>query len=158
MIMLVWQGKSMLANFSIPMLMSGVLSMYSEDSKWKQAIWNLIIVIAGINFSAVGLYLMSITYLVTGLPYLVLQAVKKNWKTIVDILVKVICTMLPIVLISFVLYFQVTTSSTGSDYVTTLPKSWLSIFYKGIGSGPYLIVLILCFVHIFMKETDILKK
>ena len=158
MITRIWQGKAMLANFAIPMMMSGVLSMYSEEVKWKQAIWNLIIVIAGINFSAVGLYLMSICYLVSGLPYLVLQAIKKNWKNLIDIVLKVVLTMLPVVIVTLVLYMKVTTSSTGQAYVTVAPKSWLSIFYSGIGSVPYAIILLISFVHIFFNDNNIFNK
>ncbi len=158
MILRIWQGKAMLANFAIPMLMSGILSMYSEKVKWRQAIWNLILVFAGINFSAVGVYLMSITYLVTGAPYLILQATKKNWKNIIDIMLKVILTMLPVVLASLILYMNFTTSSTGQAYVTTAPKSWFSIFYSGYGSLPYAIILLLCFAHIFNNEENEVKK
>ena len=154
----IWQGKAMLANFAIPMLMSGVLSMYSKNVKWKQALWNLVIVIAGINLSAVGIYLMAITYLVTGTPYLILQAIKKNWKTVFDILIKVVSTMLPVMIAALILYMRISTSSTGKTYAATPPKSWFAVFYSGYGSVPYIIVFLICFVHLFLHEKDIIKR
>lgn len=158
MLLRIWQGKSMLANFIIPMLMSGILCMYSEDVKWKQAIWNLVLVIAGINLSVVGIYLTAIVYFVTGVPYLVFQALKKNWKVVFDITFKAVITMLPVVLFALSLYLQLTSSSSGQEYVTAMPKSWMSIFYGIYGTAPYFIVFIVCLAHIFFNEKDDLKK
>ncbi len=158
MLLRIWQGKAMLANFIIPMLMSSILSMYSEKVKWKQAIWNLILVIAGINLSVVGIYLMSIVYFVTGMPYLVLQAKRKNWKNVLGITIKVFSTMLPVIIVALFLYMKLTSSSSGQTYVSTPPKSWMSVLYSGYGAVPFFIVFILCFVHIYLHEKDIVKK
>lgn len=149
----IWQGKAMLVNYAFPVFLSSCIEVYQKRDLWRNWIWNVIIVIAGMAFTVVGLYLMPIYYVVAGIPYIAKKAVKKDGKRCGQVCLRAFLTMLPVILFDVYVFVRVMTSKTGQSYSQTATVSWDSVFEMTMGQGCCFVLFLGALLYLFVQKS-----
>lgn len=148
----VWQGKAMLVNFAFPMLIANCICIYQKRDNIYTWIFNVVIVLSGMAFTTVGIYLMPITYLIVGIPYIINRIIKKDMKRVFILLRNATLSMLPIVLFDVYTFLLLMNSSTGEKYMQRAAHKWGDIFEMTMMRGSYFVLLLLCCIYLVVKK------
>lgn len=154
----IWQGKAMLVNFAFPMLMGYCIDIYKEKENTGTWILNLIIVITGIGFTVVGIYLMPIFYLMIGIPYLTRCGILKQWKRCWKLIIQAFVSMLPVILYILYTFYMVASSASGEEYMSASPPIWKNVFDMTMRQGAYFILFLLSMLWLFLKKRENIAK
>lgn len=148
----IWQGKAMLVNFAFPMLMSSCIDIYKKTEKTGTWVINLIIVVCGLGFSVVGVFLMPIYYLIIGIPHLICCCVKKHWKRFWKLIFNAVASMLPVILYILYVFFMVVNSASGEEYMSAAAPDWKTVFDMTMGKGSYFILFLLSVLYLLIYK------
>lgn len=147
----IWQGKVMLANFAIPLLIGNCIDIYKEKDTIHIWVMNLFIVITGICFTVVGVYLMPIAYLITGLPYIIKTLYEKRFDRFRSTIIRAAVTMIPVIILVGYLFVRLMSAETGSSYTKQIPQSWDYTFSITMMQGSYFILFLFSIVYMLTK-------
>ena len=142
MLLRIWQGKAVLASFLLMMLLHCCLGIYKGDYSWRRWLIGLMIIIAGVGCSVIGIYMLPIAYMVYGFPLILLLLYKKDFVNLSLVFKRLIVTMLPIIIMAgFVLYGAVS-GKWGGDIIPTgqTEPDWL-FTYNTTFTDSYMIYL-----------------
>lgn len=150
----IWQGKAMLVNFAFPMLISNCIDIYKGKEKTGTWIINFIIVVSGIGFTVVGVYLMPICYVVIGGPYLIYCGVGKQWKRLRKLAISAVISMLPVILYILYVFYGVVNSDAGGEYMLSDAPDWKSIFDMTMGQGAYFVLYLMSISYMLIYKSS----
>ena len=150
----IWQGKAMLVNFVFPMLMGYCIDIYKEKENTGTWVLNLILVIAGIGFTVVGIYLMPVFYLMIGIPYLIYCGILKQWKRCWKLVIRAFISMLPVILYILYTFYMVINSASGEEYMSAPAPVWENVFDMTMRQGAYFILFLLSMLYLFLKKGE----
>lgn len=150
----IWQGKAMLVNFAFPMLIGYCIDIYRKKENVGTWILNLIVVIAGIGFSVVGIYLMPAFYIVIGMPYLIYCGILKQWKRCWKLIIQAFVSMLPVILYILYTFYMVISSASGEKYMSASAPVWKNVFDMTMGQGAYFVLFLLSMLYLFLKKGE----
>lgn len=150
----IWQGKAMLVNFAFPMLIGNCIDIYKEKEKMGTWIINFIIVVSGIGFTVVGLYLMPIYYVVIGMPYLIYCGVGKKWKRLRKLVIGAVISMLPVIFYILHALYGVVSSDAGREYMLSDAPDWKSIYDMTMGQGAYFVLYLMSISYMLIRKSS----
>lgn len=129
----IWQGKALLANFVFPMMIYQQIEDYEDSSEKVAWISKGMTMISGAAFSIVGIYLVPICYFVLELPYLLWLAINRN-KKIWKVLKVIAVFLVPGILLGGLAFAYVISTSSGINYLNKEPTHWAVWFLVTIGT------------------------
>ncbi|MBE6119177.1 MAG: hypothetical protein E7189_01870 [Erysipelotrichaceae bacterium] len=149
----IWQGKAMLANFMIPMVLNNCITLFRKEKlyEWRIFIANVVIVVAGMATTAVGLYLMPITYLCVGLTLIINKLLNRQPTKVLGIIAKAVITLLPVLIYDLYITVKLMSSSSGVSYMSATPKSFLEVFKQTMMNGYVFWIFLACIVFLLIK-------
>lgn len=148
----IWQGKAMIVNFAFPMLIANCINIYRKRDNIFTWIFNALIVVVGMGFSTVGIYLMPIAYLIIGIPYIINRIFKKDFKRVFNVLKYAIITMLHIAVFDIYMFFSITGSANVEKYMQRSASKWVDIFDMTMMRESYFVLLLLSCVYLLAKK------
>ena len=153
----IWQGKAVLANIAIPVLLHSCIMVYKADYTWKRWIINLLIIISGIGLSVIGTYYMPIAYFTFGLPLVIYVLYSKNYQNALLIIKRVVATFIPIIVFAIYVFLysmkSIENGSTMNDYPLSYIEVFKETFSNSIFGLLYLVsIIIISFEYILSKK------
>lgn len=154
----IWQGKAVLANFIFPTLIGNCVCVYKKKDNFYIWIKNCIILLCGIGCSTVGIYLTPICYFGVGMPFLVYKIVKDR-KGIFSLIRNFVLSCIPAIVIIIFAFTRIMGSSVGKTYVEKTPEKWSVWFLVTVGTwkNGFLILLILACLAILIFGKNLEK-
>jgi len=147
----IWQGKAVLANFVFPALLGNCVWVYKKKDNFYVWFKNCIILLCGIGCSTVGVYLTPICYFGVGTPFLIYKIVKER-KGLFSLIRNFILSCIPAIAISIFAFIRIMGSSVGKAYVGKTPEKWSVWFLVTVGTwkNGFVILLILAWLIILI--------
>ena len=132
-----WEGKAVLIAVIFPLLIASCLTLFRRIETLNNKEWLslLILMLAGIALSIIGVFLPVILYFTLGLAILIgdkFRNFKKIWKP-------ALITVIPVIIFAGLSYFSVATATNlldrgtiaGASEKTSLISAWISQFFYG---------------------------
>ena len=153
MLLRIWQGKSVLTSFLLPLLIHHCFKIYKGDYSWRRWLLGFGIIVAGTGSSVIGIYMLPVAYMVYGLPLVVILIYKKEFKSLLLAFKRLIITMLPIiVMVGFVLYGAISGKWGGEFILTAQTKPDWIYTYNITFSGSYMVYLLIASVIVLVID------
>lgn len=161
LIVRLWQGKALLPNLAFVALLSNCFYLYNgmrTNARIYYRDWflNSIIIVSGMAFSSVGLYLMPIYYLIIGISIVMLFIISKAYQSVVVSIKKAVITVIPVIVLDIIYMIQILSSTAVKNYSEAIPPSYNAVIYDVLFRKNYFILLIICSLFLllaFRKET-----
>jgi len=149
-----WQGKAMLVNFAFPLLILNCIDIYREkDNNYTWAM-NFAIICLGTMFTVVGIYLMPVFYFVVGAPFIFKNIWTKQMKKVIQLIVKAIISILPIIVLLLFMFYRVVSAESGKAYLDKQAPKWISVFNMIFSNKLILILFIIALIIIAIKGAE----
>lgn len=147
----IWQGKAMLANFAIPVVIMDCTKIIRNEENIYTWIELMLLTIVGVFMSVVGIYLIPLLYVCSGVPYL-LYLLFANIKRFTKLILFAVLSMVPALIIAVYSFIQIVQTEYGVYFINeSLPADWLNIFKSTIGDGVVFGLYVLCTIFVIFK-------
>ncbi|MCR5214562.1 MAG: hypothetical protein K6E10_09100 [Eubacterium sp.] len=166
MLLRIWQGKSVLACIALPLLLYSCMRIYQGQIGWKLWIVNTLIIISGIGFTVVGIYLMPLSYVIYGMPLLLFYVYRKDFKTLGLVMKRLVISMIPILILGIAAIVSYQSGDTSISEIKT--DDWVEVCRLTFGASgfPFVYIASLVFILVtlvrgkklrYLKEESVLR-
>ena len=138
-----WQGKSILISFFFPLIMKLCVDIYRCNGD-NHKVWNCCLllgwaVIAAVSTTRVAVIFTPILCFILGIPYIVMNIVKRKfqWQIVPQILV----AFIPVIIVASISMIAMTDSSGGGLFSTSQPldiHKWNEVFGEMFSIGHWI--------------------
>ena len=161
MLLRIWQGKALIPNLALPLLLASVYEIYRGRKGIGVWIFNMLLVFAGTCFSSVGSCIMPLAYLSFGAPLIIKRLVTKKVKEAVGLVIKAALSMLPVILLLISYVYTYASDAAGSSYMSAAAPSWKDVLKRTFPEGYIWALFVAAFIIIVIlwkrnKEASLL--